>query len=112
MGMLSDYEAGYLISGINHGILTEAVDNRMVKAGNMIGMCKQMNSMFDTKEYQGIIDYTELWLHDRILADRFLGQYINYPEKSLGWFEDEGEKQAFIESRGEGNWYDEYKEGA
>ena len=115
MGMLSDYEAAYLISGVNHDILADAVDNRNVKAGNMIGICKQMNSMFGTKEYQGIIDYTELWMDDRSLAEKFLVQYLDYPEKSLGWFDDEGEKEAFIESRGEGNWYDDYvekKEGA
>jgi hypothetical protein len=118
MGVLSDYEAAYLISGVNHDILADAVDNRNVKAGNMIWLCKQMNEMFGTEEYQGIIDYTELWLDDRSLAEKFLFQYLDstYDDssgtKSLGWFDDEGEKKAFIESRGEGNWYDDYKEGA
>ena len=36
--VLSDFEAAYLISGVEHPILTEAVMNRTVKAGNC-GQC-------------------------------------------------------------------------
>lgn len=111
---LSDFEAAYLISGVKHSILTEAVTNRTVKAGNMIGLCEQMNEMFGTKEYQGIIDFTELWMEDPSLANEFLSQYeddspINHGDNTVGYFDTEGEKEAFIAARGQGDWYEQYE---
>lgn len=105
--VLSDFEAAYLISGVKHSILTEAVTNRTVKAGNMIGLCKQMNEMFGTEEYQGIIDFTELWMEDPSLANEFLSQYEN--DSTVGYFDTKGEKEAFISARGQGDWYEQYE---
>ena len=107
--VLSDFEAAYLISGVKHPILTEAVMNRTVKAGNMIGLCKQMNAMFSTEEYQGIIDFTELWMENPSLADEFLSQYKNDSENTVGYFDTKAEKEAFIAARGKGDWYEVYE---
>ena len=111
---LSDFEAAYLISGVNPSLLTEAGPNRTVKAGNMIGLCEQMNEMFGTKEYQGIIDFTELWMEDPSLGNEFLSQYeddspINHGDNTVGYFDTEGEKKAFIAARGQGDWYEQYE---
>ena len=111
--VLSDFEAAYLISGVKHSILTEAVTNRTVKAGNMIGLCEQMNTMFGTQEYQGIIDFTELWMEDPSLANEFLSQYEDtdpmHGDNTVGYFDTKGEKEAFITARGRGDWYEQYE---
>ncbi len=117
MAILNDYEVSYLVTGGNNQLLlVEAVESEFIGARTMIAFCKYLGDVWDTEEYRGVQEFCKFMLDDRELAKTFKEQYLDTDQHNraigLMWFDDEGEKKAFIESRGEGNWYDEYKEGA
>ena len=117
MAILNDYEVSYLIAGGNNQLLlVEAVESEFIGARTMIEFCKHLGAVWDTEEYRGVEEFCKFMLDDRELAKTFKEQYTDTDQHNraigLMWFDDEGEKKAFIESRGEGNWYDDYKEGA
>jgi hypothetical protein len=92
--------------------MIDAVRNGPISAKKMIKVCEYLHGMFSSESYNGIIHYLELASGDKELAEEFYKQYVkgHTRESEIMGFEDEGEKQAFIASRGQGDWYDEYQQ--
>ncbi len=111
MAILNDYEASYLVTAVdNQLLLVEAVETNFVGARKMINLCRYMRDMWDTEEYTGVIEFCNFMLDDKELAKEFKEQYTDTNDfKSLGWFDTEGEKEAFIAARGQGDWYEQYE---